>query len=258
MTLGTRHYAAYNPQPKDEAAYAAAGIDLKVKLEETFRQGRVGNAAIAKDLEQKLSEHLQDQLPTLYEKFKGKLATLDAELSTSAKPSWTVVDQVMLAYARLVQQYLTKVGDPDEVEPGFGLFDVDESGEPIWASDDTFQEEMINLVSSFEDAVSPTAMYSDHGALKSVLHKSTADVLKDVARQKKPSVAQVQLMGAEWAKLPTSQNNDDIVAVAMGVQLSKQLHGLCGDVLGNIKTKLLPLCKEFYKAVGKVQFKLDA
>ena len=253
----TPFYAAYNPQPQDEAAYAKAGIDLKVKLEETFRKGRVGNTAIAQDLEQKLSEHLQDQLPTLYEKFKEKLAALDEELSTKAKPSWLVVEQLMLTYGRIAQVYLTSVGDPDEVQAGFGLFDRDESGERIWDSDETFQEELFKLVSSFAERVSPTAIYNDHGALGSVLHKPTAEVLQEVARQKKPSVALVHKMGPKWAELSTSQNSDDIVAVAMGTQLSKQLHGLCGDVLGDINKSLIPLCKDFYEAVSKVTFKLD-
>ena len=234
-------YATYSPQPEDEAAFAKAGINLKEKLEEMFRQGRVGNAAIAQDLEQKLSEHLQDQLPSLYEKFKEKLAALDAELSTKAKPSWQVVEQLMLTYGRMVQVYLTNVGDPKEVEAGFGLFDRNESGERIWDSDETFQAELLTLVFSFAERVSPTAMYNDRGALNSVLHKSTAEVLQEVARQKKPSLAMVQQMGAWWAALPTSQNSDGIVAVAMGTQLSNQLHGLCGDALGDIKETLRPI-----------------
>ena len=253
----TPFYAAYNPHPKDEAAYKAAGIDLKEKLEETFRQGRVGNAAIAQDLERKLSEHLQDQLPSLYEKFKEKLALLDAELSTKAKPSWQVVEQLMLTYGRMVQVYLTKVGDPEEVEGGFGLFDRNESGERIWDSDETFQNRLLELVNSFQDKVSPTAIYTDQGALNSVLHKSTADVLKDISKMQKPPLDRVQIMGAKWAADPKNWNPDDVVAVGMGTQLSEQLHGLCGDVLGDINRSLLPLCQEFYEAVSKVKFKLD-
>ena len=183
-----------------------------------------------------------------------RLAT-DADVPSPS--GWQQVDRIIQTYAQMMQVYLTNVGDPEEVEPGFGLFDRDESGECIWNSDDTFQNRLLELVNSFQDKVSPTAMYTDHGALKSVLHKPTAEVLKDISKMQKPSLAMVCKFGAKWAALPTSQNSDGIVAVAMGRQLSNQLHGLCGDVFGDIKETLIPLCQEFYTAVSKVKFKLD-
>eukprot|EP01045_Picozoa_sp_COSAG04_P014596 COSAG04_NODE_1102_length_8251_cov_3.245339_7_plen_47_part_00 len=44
----------------------------------------------------KLADHLQSQLPQMYHQFKDKLKQLDVELSTTVKPSWEVVEQMLL------------------------------------------------------------------------------------------------------------------------------------------------------------------
>ena len=113
------------PHPSDAVlTYEPCFIGAQARVEGYFSAARVGNAAIAEDLQGKLVAHLQAQLPELYERFTDKLDTLNAELSTTAAPSWQVVEQVLLGYGRMVQGYVERGSDPDEVEAGFGLFQV--------------------------------------------------------------------------------------------------------------------------------------
>jgi hypothetical protein len=65
--------------------YEPCFIGAQARVEGYFSAARVGNAAIAEDLQGKLVAHLQAQLPELYERFTDKLDALNAELSTSSR-----------------------------------------------------------------------------------------------------------------------------------------------------------------------------
>ena len=126
-----------------------------------------------------------------------------------------------------------------------------------WEDEADFKTELMNLVHSFNDKVAPQFVYDDEGAARSVLHRPTAELLLEVAQRKTVSLADARAMGTAWARDESKQKPDDIVAVELGIQLARQLKGLCADVLENIAAELLPLCREYYETVAKVTFKLD-
>ena len=99
--------------------------------------------------------------------------------------------------------------------------------------------------------------YVDPGARDSLLHMPTAEVLKDIERRKKPSLADVRKYGANKAHADHSKSDDD-VAIDMGTALARELHGLCNNVLGGIEAELMPLCRKFYADVAGLEFKLEA
>ena len=254
----TPYYAAYNPKPGDEQKFVAAGINLKDDLEKVFAKGRVGNGAIARDLETRLTGHLQEQLPDLYERFKEKCKELDSILQESEKPTWSIVEQVMLSYTRQVQGYSMGSGrDPAEVVRQGGLEDGErDDGAPIWPYDESLQGKMMILMQDFKYKTQPEAVYRDEGAERSILHRSTEEILADAKknRQKTELVAQ---NGIGWVQDPINFRKDDEVAKRFAERLTKDLVGLCGDVLQNIRDALLPLCNEFYEAVAHVTFTLE-
>ena len=256
------YYAAYNPKPKDEALYKAAGFDLKGRLEGYFTAGRVGNVAIAQDLEKRLSTHLQEQLPALHDSFKKKLKVLEAELHHSLTPTWYIVEQLMLSYARLVQSYCSTIDDPEEIVSHRGLSGKTPEGEVIWQEEKSCMELLMTLMDDFSDKVKPSAMYEDAGAQESILFRSTEAVLKDVQDRRKQT-EKIVAQGRAWVKDPRNWRTDGEVAQMLGKTLKGDLDGLCNDVLSGIKDGtdnlkgLFPVCNGFFDAVCKVTFTLE-
>ena len=256
----TPYYAAYNPAPEDEQAFLDFGINLKNEMEAMFRQGHVGNQAIAKDLEGKLAEHLEVQLPALHKRFRDELDKLNAVLSTTAKPSWTVVEQLMLAYSRHVSHYVVKTSNPREVKPSTGISDPKNAAVQagLWDNKASIKTALTKLVDSFNQKMQPQAIYEDPGAADSVLFMDTRELLSKIEESKSPGLDVIALVGPAKAKLPQYQRDDSQVAVEMGVELGDRLSSLCGDVLGDIGHELKTLLKRYYRAVATVQFELTA
>eukprot|EP01045_Picozoa_sp_COSAG04_P014595 COSAG04_NODE_1102_length_8251_cov_3.245339_6_plen_134_part_00 len=131
------------------------------------------------------------------------------------------------------------------------------SGGGGWSYDEMFQETLTETMKKFSDQLEPHQLYVDPGARDSILHMPTAEVLKEVERRKKPSLAAVRKFGANVAQEKHSKSDGE-VAIDMGTALTRELHGLCKNVLGGIEAELMPLCREFYAAVAGIEFKLEA
>ena len=253
----TPYYAAYNPRPQDEQAFRDHGINLQQEMEAMFRPGHVGNEAIAKDLEGKLADHLEEQLPALYKRFRIELDRLNAELKSTSEPSWTVVEQLMLTYSRHVSHYVLKSSNPKDVLNKTGISektnDAVQAG--TWDHKQSIKTALAAIVKSFTAKVEPQAVYNDPAAYESVLYMHTTELLEKVEELAQPTLEERGLLGG-LADKQKIRKDDSIVAVELGIELSKDLSSLCGDVLGDIGVELESLLKRYYRAVATVKFTL--
>lgn len=95
-------YAAYNP-PDGDVEHLPP--DLAEQIADTFGPRYAGNNNIADGLSEKLMGHLQDQLPRLFRQFAAREQELRRELKMAFRPTWTMVEQLILTYGRFVQEY---------------------------------------------------------------------------------------------------------------------------------------------------------
>jgi hypothetical protein len=235
----TPYYAAYNPSAEDQSAISGAGVDLVSKIGKAFQPGRVGNQAIAHDLEERLSAHVTRQLPLLHRQLSERLGELESDLHMDSAPSWHLVEQILLTYARLVQSYAqNKVAHPDGVVAGAGLRNQ-------WEGE-SFQLSLDKLLNQFLVRVSPTAVYSNRGSAASILRQPTQMVLQTLNE-----------MGRPDPRTGEPPRTDSEIAYFLGIELSTMMQDLSGEVLVDLEQEVLVLAKRFYQAVAEVHFTLE-
>eukprot|EP01043_Picozoa_sp_COSAG02_P054720 COSAG02_NODE_6241_length_3705_cov_183.110094_2_plen_299_part_00 len=268
------YYATYNLlDPGDEETFRKHKVDEKIR--EFFRKGEVGdnvgNEAIACRLEERLVEHLEQQLPRMFKVFTGTLKKLDKKLEKTnqpMEPSWNAVEHISLIYARLVQNYIKQPRASIGAVQGRGLYDRSPlSSDPkIWPTeqvlnimgyDDDYADQplMYNLVAEITqqlgDLLLPANLYMDSLAADSLLHWPTAHVLKQAKIAK----------GADGEGFQALEEYK--VAKVLGEALFRTLAGQIPAAAERMKRALVGLessnglCQEFYRSVAKVEFRDD-
>ena len=268
-SANTPYYATYNLlNPEDAETFRKHGVGEKIR--EFFRQGEVGdnvgNEAIACRLEQRLVQHVEEQLPRMFRRFTRTLRQLDTELEQTTKPmkpSWNTVEHLALIYARLVDSYVLRSKSNIGVVPGRGLFGVG-----VWPTERVLsimgsgsyegkmeRAQMMYLVQDtvkmLDDLMMPAKIYMDPQAADSLLHWPTAKVIEEA--NLKTGVEHVE----------NSLLTPPKVARLLGIDLYNTLEGQIKAAADRMKCALIGsgssngLCQEFYRSVAQVEFRND-
>ena len=229
---------------------------------------RGGPAAISAALEDKQTKHLAKQLPDIYKKIGVEIDLKDAQLKTAVPPTWPLVEDLVHSCGRLCQQYASGK-EPDRagptvhggVVPGseFQRHWRDLPPSESWkqAFDGTdldyktpFTVSLDQLLRSFLDSVSVSAIYNDPGTRHSALKETTESLVERLQEQGLPMELRQQVGDlAEQHRIP-----DTLLARRYGKELAGGLQDQCETVLEGLKVKIFELCRRFFETVAYVQF----
>jgi len=230
---------------------------------------RVGTAAISAALQEKQTKHLAKQLPDLYKKIQAEVDLKSAQLKMAVPPTWPLVGDLVQNFGRLAQLYAS-AKEPERAGPNVhggvchgselmrhwkNLALQTESWRTTMEGtgvdyNTPFTVALNQLLKSFLNSVSTSAIYNDPGTVHSVLKEPTESV-----------VDRLQTMGIPpdlWEKYGADAEKhrlaDSGLAHDLAKELADSLQDQCETVLEGLKGKIFALCLRFFDMVGFVEF----